>query len=228
MFAKYKFSGLLLTAIIFLAIVIYFVQPNQSNAPTVKDNFIWKVERRGMTAETKTHWEEKRAEAQAKIDKKENLVQSYLELGDFERSLGNLKEALTAYNNSLAIQDGAVIRSRIADIYAEAGDYASAEAYYRKSIEINSTSYIYWRKLTEFMYDKLPDRRGELKSIYLEAINKADRIQKVDVITAYARYLDNIGDYKQSLDQWEQALILAPDNESIKAEVEALKTKAAE
>lgn len=228
MFAKYKLSGILLILAVILLIFGYFLKPNQSNAPTVKDNFVWKVERQGMTAETKTHWEEKRAEAQAKIDKKENLVQSYLELGDFERSLGYLKEALAAYNNSLAIQDGAVIRSRIADIYAEAGDYANAEANYRKSVEINSTSYIYWRKLTEFMYDKLPDRRGELKSIYVEAISKVDRVQKVDVITAYARYLDNMGEYKQSLDQWEEALILAPDNASIKAEVESLNQKIAE
>lgn len=228
MFSKYKFSGILLVLAVVFLIFGYFLKPDQGNAPTVKDNFVWKVERQGMSAETKAHWEEKRAEAQAKIDKKENPVQSYLELGDFERSLGNLKEALAAYNNSLAIQDGAVIRSRIADIYAEAGDYVNAEEYYRKSVEINSTSYIYWRKLTEFMYDKLPDRRGELKSIYLDAISKVDRVQKVDVITAYARYLDNMGDYKESLNQWQQALILVPDNETFKVEVETLKQKIAE
>jgi len=73
-----------------------------------------------------------------------------------------------------------------------------------------------------------PDRRAEIKSIYLDALEKVEDKQKINIITVYARYLDNMGDYKESLREWQQALILLPDNASIKAEVDALNKKLAE
>jgi len=54
MFSKYKFSGLLFVSIIFLIIAIYFVRPNQGNAPVivpVNDNFKWQIDRKDMPAE---------------------------------------------------------------------------------------------------------------------------------------------------------------------------------
>ncbi len=227
MFAKYKLSGVLLVLAVVFLIFGYFLKPNQSNAPTI-DNFTWQVDRKDMPAEIRAKYEEKRQGFLDKISKKEDLQLNYFELGNIERNLGNLKEAVNAYNGSIAVQDGALARNNLADTYAEAGDYVNAEINYRKAIEINPSYTIYWRKLADFIYDKLPDRRSEIKNIYLEAMNKVEEKQKINIITAYARYLDNMGDYKESLRQWQQALILMPDNESIKAEAEALKTKAAE
>ena len=228
MFSKYKFSGIVLILAIIIGIMAYFVKPNTGMAPTSNTVINWQVERKDMPDEIRQKYEDKKKEFQEKIANKADLQLNYFELGNIERNLGNLKAAVDAYNNSIVIQDGALVRNNIADTYAEAGDFVNAELNYRKAIEINPSNTIYWRKLAEFIYDKIPERRAEIKSIYLDAADKVEDTQKINIITAYARYLDNMGDYKESLRQWQQALILMPDNESFKAEVEALNKKIAE
>lgn len=228
MFSKYKLSGVLIILAAVIGIAAFVIKPNQGNAPVVNNNIKWYIDRTDMPVEIRQKYEDRKKEFQDKIAKNEDLAQNYFELGNIERSLGNLKEAVDAYNSSIVKQDGALARNNIADTYAEAGDYVNAEKNYRKAIEINPSNTIYYRKLADFIYEKFPDRRVEIKNIYLEGLKNVDETHKIDVITVYARYLDNMGDYNESLRQWQQALILMPDNQSIKEEVDALNKKVSE
>lgn len=230
MFPKSKFLSLIIVLIIAVAIVVfvYFVKPNTGSAPTISASFTWHIDKKDMPPEIKQKYEEKKKECQDKIAEGEDLAQNYFELGNMEKNLGNLKEAIEAYNQSIAKQDGALARNNLADTFAEAGDYADAEKNYRKAIEINPSNAAYWRKLTDFIYEKFPERRSEIKSIYLDALDNVEETHRIDIITVFARHLDNMGDYKESLRWWQQALILSPNNESIKAEVDALNKKLSE
>lgn len=234
MFPKSKL--LPITAILVILIVVgvfYYLNQGRSpiteggNAiinPPLASNFIQHKDL-DMPPEIREKFENKRKEYLDKIFNKEDLKANYFELAIIEKNLGNFKESVDAYNESIKITDGALLRNNIADVYAEAGDYKSAESNYRKAIEINPSNSVYYRKLADFIYNTFKDRRSEAKGVYLDGLKNAEETHKIDVITAYARYLDNMGDYKESLHWWQQALILMPNNESIKAEVDLLNSK---
>lgn len=234
MLSKSKVLPLIALSLVAIIIgVLYYFKPinpstgNDIINPPLAANFKQHKDL-DIPSDIKQKFEEKRKEYQDKIAKNEDLKSSYFELAVMENNLGNLKEAVDAYNASIKITDGALLRNNIADVYAEAEDYKSAEANYRKAIEINPSNAVYYRKLADFIYGQFPDRRSEVKQVYLDGIKNVEETHKIDVITPYARYLDNMGDYEESLHWWQQALILVPNNQSFRAEVDALNAKIAE
>ncbi len=168
------------------------------------------------------------------IKKTPDKVTAYVDLGLSWKTMGDLslknkdifyQKARDAYqagaqrfgtkNVIFYLNDG-----KVAELM---GDYADAEANYKKMIEISAgdeAGYISLATLYDYKLHKTPE---EIVAVYNQGIAKL--FNPIALVSARGTYLRRIGDYKNALADYQLLVKYYPNNDGYKAIVQELNAK---
>ncbi len=134
--------------------------------------------------------------------------------------------AIDLYNQALSIEKSEYAYAGLYSAELATKDYISAEKAILSAIEQNSASSDYWSWYLVLLQDAMGAPREKLEQVYNKALNSVLDNKKINIVTQYARVLENIGDYSGAITQWEKAITLNPSMKDIyQKEIDTLKAK---
>lgn len=153
------------------------------------------------------------------FDKKMKEANSYFVKGDYKSSIATYNQALTIVKSEHAY----------AGLYSAnlaLKDYANAQKSILSAIDLNPKSSDYWSWYLVLLSDAMEASRAKLDAVYNDAYNKVPDNIKVNIVTTYARILENLGDNSGAMAEWQKAITLNPSmKDTYQAEINALKTR---
>jgi tetratricopeptide (TPR) repeat protein len=127
------------------------------------------------------------------------LVQSYQYHG-----LGKLQDAKNSVLKAIKIHaDKYNAYSFYYQIQMDMEDINGARDSIKKAIELDSSQSDLWKKYIQLEKDKFGADTNRLSDLYKEALDKTG--ENIDMVTAYAQFLESIGNLQGAIDQWEKA-----------------------
>jgi tetratricopeptide (TPR) repeat protein len=169
---------------------------------------------RSLEDQQRQRYERNAADAQVIIQESnvsDNIRDAYVDKGEALQKLGRLGEAMIAFNEALKIDgNNANAYMGLYEVQLELTDIDSAKMSIRRSLDINSRSASRWKEYLRFSKENLKADFKELNAIYDEAITKNP--ETLTLITDYAKFLEESGDYRKARDQWVRATQLEPEN----------------
>lgn len=134
------------------------------------------------------------------------------------------KLAVTAYNQAISIINSEYAYAGLYSTNLALKDYTNAEKAILSAIELNPGSSDYWSWYLVLLQDAMKAPRTKLDAVYNDALNKVLENKVINIVTAYARILENIGDKTGAIAQWQKAITLNPGMQSVyQAEIDILK-----
>lgn len=168
----------------------------------------------------------------AAIVKDPEKASLYFDLGLYWKSIGELgggdpffQKSLEAYEagiekfgqkNILFYLNGGKLAERLAD-------YAKAEFYFKKAIEISSADESGYLYLVDLYSYKLGKSKAEILKIFEEGIKKM--VNPISLIAGRAAYLRRIGDYTMALEDYKVLSQNYPNNQGYKEVIRELEAK---
>ncbi len=171
-----------------------------------------------ISAEDKKIYEDriqKRLEGIKTIALGDNLERGnyYLSIANDQMSLGLLGEAEKSIKEAIKLSpENPAFLQAYATILDQMNNSEDALGVIDKALTIRPQVLDYWNLKVTIM-QHLNTGTKEIKSVYEEAIQKVD--PTINAITAYARYLESIGDTQGAIDQWNAAIIKNADGKSM-------------
>ena len=142
--------------------------------------------------------------------KQEDRFQVYYKLAEAKYLLGRYGEALKVLDSVAAANpNNASMHGLYASIYKDMGDIKRAKESAKRAVDLDAVSPQAW-----VFYIGLQKDAGQdaLKSLYQEALDKT--ANNIGIITAYAQYLEKIGDKEGAIAQWQKAGEVFPQGKS--------------
>jgi len=137
----------------------------------------------------------------------------YLSIANDQMSLGLLGEAEKSIKEAIKLSPGnPAFLQAYATILDQMNNSEDALGVIDKALTIRPQVLDYWNLKVTIMQHLDMDIK-EIKSVYQEAIQKVD--PTINAITAYARYLESIGDTQGAIDQWNAAITKNVDGKSM-------------
>jgi tetratricopeptide (TPR) repeat protein len=204
--------GAIIAAILITAGIKYALDRSQEKA-----QIITQVDP-NLSAEAKKLYEQRRDDAkklvseindQTSADEKFNR---YIALANAEFSLGNYSESKKWFLEALAVNpkhEG--IWHTYSSLLAAMKDYRGALGAVDKAISLKADNSDYWKWKIELL-KKYDYDNEEINDLYTEALQKTDN--SINIITAYAVFLEEIGDLQGAKSYWEKAIDVNGANRS--------------
>ncbi len=176
------------------------------------------VKQVSISAEDKRIYEDriqKRLEGMKTIALGDNLERGnyYLSIANDQMSLGLLGEAEKSIKEAVKLSpENPAFLQAYATILDQMNNSEDAIGVIDKALTIRPQVLDYWNLKVTIMQHLDMDIK-EIKSVYEEAIQKVD--PTINAITAYARYLESIGDTQGAIDQWNAAITKNADGKSM-------------
>ena len=146
----------------------------------------------------------------------------YLGAASDAYSLGDLITAREMLEKQLAGNSiNYVAWNNYALVLEDMEDYEAAESAYRHTIELEAGVAKYFEDYADFLLDHFPARRDELKAVYENDL--ARRGQTVWNMTGLGDWYAVGGECGKAVDHYEVAVVLLPDNQALKDDMELLK-----
>lgn len=137
----------------------------------------------------------------------------YLSIANDQMSLGLLGEAEKSIKEAIKLSpENPAFLQAYATILDQMNNSEDALGVIDKALTIRPQVLDYWNLKVTIMQHLDMDIK-EIKSVYQEAIQKVD--PTINAITAYARYLESIGDTQGAIDQWNAAITKNVDGKSM-------------
>lgn len=139
---------------------------------------------------------------------------------------GDYAASAKAYTEALTIKKDETAYTGLYSAQLALKKYEDAEKAILSAIELNPKSSDYWSWYLVFLSDALKSPRTKLDEVYNKAYNAVLDIKKINIVTQYARVLENRGDYAGAIAEWQKAMTLYPDKKALyQAEIDILKAK---
>lgn len=172
---------------------------------------------------------EKVKKSQEEIAKNPEKVSAYFDLGLYWKSIAELgggepffQKSLEAYEagiekfgqkNILFYLNGGKLAERL-------GDYAKAELYFQKAIEISPADESGYLYLVDLYSYKLNRPKEEILKVFEEGVKKM--VNSIPLIAGRASYLRRVGDYKMALEDYKILSENYPNNQGYKEVIKEL------
>jgi tetratricopeptide (TPR) repeat protein len=158
-----------------------------------------------------------KSENQTLFDKKMKEASGYFLKKDYTL-------AVVAYTQVLNIINSEYAYAGLYSANLALKDYTNAEKAILSAIKINPEGSDYWSWYLVLLQDAMKAPRTKLDAVYNDALNNVLDNKKINIITAYARIFENLGDKSGAIAQWQKAITLNPGMQSVyQAEIEILK-----
>ncbi len=112
----------------------------------------------------------------------------------------------------------------LGDVYYTQKEYKKAEEAYLTAIKNNPRNPNVYSQLSEIYEYHLRGDAEKIEKFYQDGIENLGS-NRFNLIQSYASYLENIGEYKKSIEQWKIIFEQFPDNQPIKDKIKELETK---
>lgn len=146
----------------------------------------------------------------------------YLSAASDAYSLGDLVTAREQLEKQLAVNSiNYVAWNNYALVLEDMQDWEAAEAAFIKTIEVGQGVAKYYEDYADFLLDHFPERRDDLKTVYEEDLLR--RGQTVWNMTGLGDWYVAEGECDKAVDHYEVAVVLLPDNQALKDDLESLK-----
>lgn len=144
----------------------------------------------------------------------------YTKLATAQYKLHDYKGAIASLNK---IQSENMREHRMwalyTNIYWDMADFPNAREASKKALDLDRENPQSWLAFIELQEDQ---SKENLSKLYDQALLKTDYY--IDVIVAYAHYLEKVGDKPAAISQWEKAIKTVPTKKAeYEAEIERLK-----
>lgn len=134
------------------------------------------------------------------------IANDYMALGQLGEAKKNIEAAIKLAPKNPAFYQGYAI------LLDQMNDDKDALDAINKALDIRPELSDYWLVKISVI-SRMNASTDEIKEIYESAIQKTK--PNIDMITAYARYLESIGDTQGAIDQWNAAIIKNADGKSM-------------
>jgi tetratricopeptide (TPR) repeat protein len=166
-------------------------------------------------------------EAQTDLQKADNdkdKLDAYSREGMALYMLGMLDDAKNAYLEAIKLDpEKASTYTEYFDVQVALGDYQGANDTIKKAISLNTNS-TRWKKYINFQKDQLKYTNEQLDKSYNDAL--ADTKDDVDVVIAYAQFLESAGNDQKAIEQWQKAGTIKPEKKAdYDAEISRIQSK---
>ena len=174
----------------------------------------------------------KAAAAEAEIKKDPTKAEQYFNAGLFWKSLAEQGGPEVFFSRSLQVYEQGIKLFGQKNIlfYLDAGnlaehvnDFAKAETYYKKAIEISSGDESGYLNLAHLYFYKLKRPKADILAVYAEGAKRL--VNPVIIISDRASYLRQIGDYAAALKDYTTLSLNFPANQGYKDIIAELKAK---
>lgn len=216
--------GLVAAAIIVLLVAIFFGM----NFSTQQDNFI-KEKDPQLTQEERKIYEDRLAEANEAL-KNQNLDNderyNWVMFKGFQlHGLGKLEDALKQFIEASKLKpEDSTAQVSLYTVYLDMQDNESARESIKKAIELKPTDPDIWKKYILLEKERFNASNELLTNLYSEALSKTNN--HVDIITAYATFLEEIGNLQAAKEYWQKAVEANPGRRSLyEEEIKRLEAK---
>ena len=161
------------------------------------------------------------AEAQDNQAKSDALVYKAVQLS----GLGKLALARDVFLEAAKVNpENFNIYVHLYQVYFEMGDYKQAESGIQKSLELKSDNPDAWTRYILLEVEKFNRPEREIRDLYAQAGEAV--LEKSDIYTSYARYLEKIGDLQGAKEYWQKAIESNPTGRNIyEAEIKRIDEK---
>jgi tetratricopeptide (TPR) repeat protein len=153
---------------------------------------------------------------------------AFINVGTIKKIVGDFEGARDAWEYaSLKSPKNSVSFFNLGLLYAEdLKDNQKAEANYLKCLENSkgeSGNEQYYRGVVDFYTYFYPAQISEVEKILLAALQEERYQNSQDLMALLATYYQNNGQKEKAIEYWQKILIINPDNEGAKNELEELK-----
>lgn len=175
---------------------------------------------------TREYFEQRLATTMAAIEAAESRGEEvdlnlYLSAASDAHSLGHLATAREMLEKQLAGNPiNYVAWNNYALVLEAMEDYENADEAYRKTIEIQAGVPKYYEDYADFLLEHYPERRDELKALYEDDLARRD--QTVWNMTGLGDWYAEGGECDKAVDHYEVAVVLDPENQALKDDMERL------
>ncbi len=152
----------------------------------------------------------------------EDRYKLYVKLASAKSSLGLYDEALAALDKVKEDnQNQPALWQRYAVIYRDMGDLDKARENAKRALDLDKTVPQYWLTYIETSANQSTDT---IKGYYNDALQNTE--SNVSIVTAYALYLEKIGDKQAAIAQWQKAIeVYPPGKADYEAQIARLQTQ---
>lgn len=166
---------------------------------------------------------------EAKIAQKPEEAGYYMELGLNWKSLGETANIKEFFNRSLATyeigikkfgQKNILFYLNAGNLAEQMGDYAKAESYFKKAIEISSADETGYIELADLYSYKMKKDKMTVVGVYESGMKVL--MNPAPLIYARGSYLRRIGDYKNALEDYKVLSQNYPEHQGYKEIVKEL------
>lgn len=134
--------------------------------------------------------------------------------------------AINVYNQALSIEKSEYVYAGLYSAELATKDYENAEKAILSAIDQNSASSDYWSWYLVLLQDAMGAPREKLDQVYNKSLNSVLDNKKINIMTQYARVLENIKDYSGAIAHWQKAITLNPSMKEVyQREIDILKSK---
>lgn len=219
---------ILAAVVIILAIAgIFYYNKIKNRNENAKPNFITEKDP-NLTAEERKTAEDRLAAVEEKIKNPPEgtaVIEKYgwnLQAGLYKLNLGKFLEAKNYFLTASGLQpDDYTSYMGLYEAYLRMTDYDSARENIKKALALNSGNLNIWQKYIQLEKEKFDPATGQMEQIFSQAL-KSTR-DNIDIITAYAQYLEEKGELKGAMVQWKKAAIINAANKDVyQAEISRL------
>ncbi|MBI2356187.1 MAG: hypothetical protein HYV13_03230 [Candidatus Doudnabacteria bacterium] len=184
-----------------------------------------------LTAEARAIYEQRLSEAQkavAEINDQtpaEEKFNRYMALGSAKFSLGFYLDAKNAYQQALEVMpNNAFAWQAQSTTLTAMGDYKGALNAIKKAISLDPKQADFWKWQIDLEKDHFQANSDRVDELYGEALSKTDN--NINIITAYATFLEQTGDLEGALEQWQKAYeVNTAQREVYQAEIDRLQRR---
>ncbi len=131
----------------------------------------------------------------------------YFAIGEYSKSRSHHLEA------SKIMPQNPTPYAELYVVESSMGDYENAKRHIQKAIELNPSNAQYWKWIITLRTDIFKDSPDEIKNYYIDALAKTN--SHVDILTAYAQFLEKQGDVVSAVAQWKKAKEINPEQSTI-------------
>lgn len=218
-----------ITVAILVVLVVLWLKKDQISFLNKAPDLVLKADV-NLSASDRAFVEKRLAENEAKLaelGEKATLVEkvnlNFVISADY-RLLGEYGKAKEILEASMALEpNNSNAKSTYSSLLAVMGDKKGALDYINQAIELYPKETNYW--LWKFELEKELGAKGsKLEAMYKDALERTEG--DLNIVTVYAKFLENEGRNDEAMVYWEKAIELYPENNGLyQAEIDALKEK---
>ncbi len=173
-----------------------------------------------LTADERQIYEDRLAEAEAKLKQAETNEEKYnlyLLIGFQKYGLGRFAEAKAAYRNAEKYNEKKdySVYTALYQVQLDMQDNEGARDSIKKAIEYGSGVADNWLKYIILEKERFNASNETLNGIYIEALGATAGQSDFDVMANYAQFLESTGNLQGAKEYWQKAAEANPGNKAV-------------